>query len=338
MEIAIAVIVIIFALAFDFTNGFHDAANAIATAISSRALDPKPALVISALMNLVGSLLGTGVANTIAKSIVGLDGLDASGQLKIVLAGLLGGIAWNLFSWLFGIPTSSSHALIGGLVGAGLAAISKGNSVVFIQWGSVVEKVILPMFLCPLVGFLLAFILTVAIMHIFKNSNPKKAFSKFRFMQIFSSSAISLGHGLQDAQKTMGIIFMASVAVGWSNQGDPIPFWIKMSCALAIALGTYSGGFKIIATLGKKIIQMDPIRGFVAESIGATLLWFSALAVHAPISTTHIVTSSIMGAGATKKLSAVKWGVAKSIVFAWIVTLPAAALMAFIFYLPLSLL
>jgi PiT family inorganic phosphate transporter len=313
MEIALVITVLIVAVIFDFTNGFHDAANAIATAISTRAMRPRVALIVSAIMNFIGALLGVNVADTISKKIVSFSSLTSQKMLIIILDGLVGAILWNLITWYFGLPSSSSHSLIGGLVGAGLIA-SCFYSGVGVQWMNVVEKVVLPMLISPVVGFSLAFGLMLAILWIFRNANPIRAFRRFRFMQLFSSSMIALGHGLQDAQKTMGVMFLAATSVNWVNHNEPIPIWIKSLSALAIACGTYAGGFRVIKTLGQKIIDLDPARGFVAEFVGATVLWTTAYAFAAPISTTHTITSAVMGVGATRRLSAVRWGVAKNIV------------------------
>ncbi|MDR1635293.1 MAG: inorganic phosphate transporter [Bifidobacteriaceae bacterium] len=331
--IALAVAVMAIALAFDFTNGFHDAANAIATAVSTRALRPRAALTMAALMNLVGALMGTAVAETIATQIVNLGGLEQHEQLSIVLAALLGAITWNLVTWWFGLPSSSSHALIGGLAGAGLGAVMIQWQDVTVEWGKIGEKVLIPMVASPAIGFTLAFFGMVAVLWIFRHSSPHKTMKRFRVAQIGSAAALALGHGLQDAQKTMGVIFMASIAVGWSEAGDPIPFWIKALAASAISAGTYSGGWRIMRTLGRKVIQVDPARGFVAEATGAIVLYLAAFTpIHAPISTTHTITSAIMGVGATRSLSAVRWGVAKNIVTAWVLTIPAAGATAILFF------
>ncbi|TGO05677.1 inorganic phosphate transporter [Serinibacter arcticus] len=325
MEIALVVAVVALALTFDYTNGFHDAANAIATSVSTRALTPRAALLMAAVMNFVGALLGTSVAETIATSIVSLDVSDsahAHTALVVVLAALIGAIAWNLITWWLGMPSSSSHALIGGLVGAGLA----GSFVV--QWGEVVDKVVIPMVVSPIVGFSFAFGLMIAVLWIFRNARPGPTTRGFRLAQTVSAAAMALGHGLQDAQKTMGVIFLALLTVGWAQPEDGIPLWVKLAAAAAISLGTYSGGWRIMRTLGRKIIDLDPARGFVAESVSAVVLYVMAMGLHAPVSTTQTITSAIMGVGATKRLSAVRWGVAKNIAIAWVLTIPMAALMA----------
>ncbi|WP_369370684.1 anion permease [Promicromonospora sp. Populi] len=322
MEVALVVLVVALALSFDYTNGFHDAANAIATSVSTRALTPRVALLMAAVMNFAGALLGTEVAETIATSIVNLSGADTHAELTVVLCALLGAITWNLITWWFGLPSSSTHALIGGLVGAGIAG---GMSV---YWSAIVDKVVLPMIISPLVGFGLAFAVMIAIMWIFRNAAPAKAHRRFRIAQTASAAAMALGHGLQDAQKTMGVIYLALLTVGWANPATGIPLWVKLCAAAAISAGTYSGGWRIMRTLGRKIIELDPARGFVAESVSALVLYVNAFALHAPVSTTHTITSAIMGVGATRRLSAVRWGVAKNIAVAWVLTIPAAALVA----------
>ena len=322
MEVALVVLVVALALSFDYTNGFHDAANAIATSVSTRALTPRVALIMAAVMNFAGALLGTEVAETIAKSIVNLEGAGTHAELTVVLCALLGAIVWNLITWWFGLPSSSTHALIGGLVGAGIAG---GMSV---YWSAIVDKVVLPMVISPVVGFGLAFAVMVAVMWIFRNAAPAKAHRRFRIAQTASAAAMALGHGLQDAQKTMGVIYLALLTVGWANADEGIPLWVKLSAAAAISAGTYSGGWRIMRTLGRRIIELDPARGFVAESVSALVLYVNAFALHAPVSTTHTITSAIMGVGATRRLSAVRWGVAKNIAIAWVLTIPAAAIVA----------
>ncbi|GEA83764.1 MAG: inorganic phosphate transporter [Cellulomonas sp.] len=328
MEVALVILVVALALGFDYTNGFHDAANAIATSVSTRALTPRIALIMAAVMNFAGALLGTEVAETIAKSIVDFQDAAPHSQLVVVLCALIGAITWNLITWWFGLPSSSTHALIGGLVGAGLAG---GLGV----YGSaIVDKVVLPMIFSPLVGFGLAFVIMVLLLWAVRNANPTRAMRRFRLSQTVSAAAMALGHGLQDAQKTMGVIVMALAAVGWATPGE-IPLWVKLAAAGAISAGTYAGGWRIMRTLGRKIIELDPARGLVAESVSAVVLYVNAFALHAPVSTTHTITSAIMGVGATKRLSAVRWGVAKNIAIAWVLTIPAAALVAALFTLVL---
>ena len=324
MEIVLVLLVIVIALAFDYTNGFHDAANAIATSVSTRALTPRAALLMAACMNLIGALLGTGVAETIGHGIIdaptGVDGLT------VVLAGLLGAIGWNLITWWKGLPSSSTHALIGGLTGAGIASLST------VHWAVILDKVVIPMVLSPLVGFGLAYAVMVGVLWIFRNAAPGRTQRRFRVAQTISAAAMALGHGLQDAQKTMGVVVLALVVAGWHDPDAGIPLWVKLAAASAISLGTYSGGWRIMRTLGRKIIELDPARGFVAESVASSVLYTTAFAFHAPISTTHTITSAIMGVGSTKRFSAVRWGVAGNIGLAWVMTIPAAALVAAVMY------
>ena len=325
MTLAILIAVVVVALAFDYTNGFHDAANAIATSVSTRALTPRIALVLAAVMNFVGALLGQEVAHTVSDTLALSPG-HTRHALVIVLAALIGAIVWNLITWYFGLPSSSSHALIGALVGAALAA---GPSYASVHWDTIIDKVVLPMVLSPIVGFCGAFVVMLAIMWIFRRGNPHKVFRGFRMMQTVSAAALALGHGLQDAQKTMGVIFLAlGVAYPLKYNGDTLPIWVVLLAASAISLGTYSGGWRVMRTLGRRIIHLDPARGFSAEAVGAAVLYTTAFAFKAPISTTHTITSAIMGAGATQRFSAVRWGVAGNIVVGWILTFPAAGLVA----------
>jgi len=321
VDLGLIIAVIAIALIFDYTNGFHDAANAIATSVSTRALTPRVALVLAAVMNFVGAFLGTEVAETVGKGIITAP--DGGGGLIVVLGALVGAITWNIITWYFGLPSSSSHALIGGLVGAAVAASGTG-----VQWSGVFEKVVIPMVLSPLIGFGGAFLVMTAIMWAFRRANPRRTARGFRQAQVVSASAMALGHGLQDAQKTMGVIFLALLVSDRVSADDPIPWWVKVAAATAISLGTYSGGWRIMRTLGRRIIHLDPPRGFASESVAATTLYVMAIGLSAPVSTTHTITSSIMGAGATRRLSAVRWGLARTIVLAWIVTIPMAGLMA----------
>lgn len=323
MELAIIIAVVVVALVFDYTNGFHDAANAIATSVSTRALTPRAALAMAAVMNFVGAFLGQKVAQTVSEVIE--PGTGTHG-LVIVMAGLVGAITWNLITWYFGMPSSSSHALIGGLVGAAMAAG------VFVSWDVVMLKVAIPMVVSPFVAFALGFVVMIAIMWLFRRISPSKANRGFRLAQTASAAAMALGHGLQDAQKTMGVIFLALLTGEYVSPGDPLPLWVIGCAAGAISLGTYSGGWRIMRTLGRRIIHLDPPRGFAAESVAASVLYTTAYVFEAPISTTHTITSAVMGVGATKRLSAVRWGVARSILVAWVLTFPMAALVAAGFY------
>lgn len=319
MELAAIVVVIVVALGFDYTNGFHDAANAIATSVSTRALAPRTALLMAAVMNLVGAFLGTAVASTVGSGII--EAPVGESGLIVVLAALVGAIAWNVTTWYFGMPSSSSHALIGGLVGAALA--SAGT----VKWRGVLDKVVIPMVVSPVVGFLLAGTVMLAVLWIFRNGRPSRLSRGFRHAQTVSAAAMALGHGLQDAQKTMGVIVLALV-VGGYHQGFAIPWWVILLSAGALSAGTYSGGWRIMRTLGRRIIDLDPPRGFAAEATASAVLYTTAFAFAAPISTTQTITASILGVGATKRLSAVRWGVAGNIVVAWVLTIPMAALVA----------
>ncbi|MBO4270753.1 inorganic phosphate transporter [Microbispora triticiradicis] len=329
MELALVISVVVIALVFDYTNGFHDAANAIATSVSTRALTPRVALLMAAVMNFIGAHLGTSVASTVGKGII--DAPDGRHGLIIVGGALFGAIVWNLITWYFGLPSSSSHALIGGLVGSALAASAS------VHWNGVIEKVVIPMVLSPVVGLLLGALIMIAILWIFRKANPHRASKGFRYAQTLSAAGMALGHGLQDAQKTMGVIFLALVVGGYVSPDSHIPEWVITSSALAISLGTYAGGWRIMRTLGRRIIHLDPPQGFAAEAAAAGVLYTAALGFGAPISTTHTITSAIMGVGATKRLSAVRWGIAGSIVTAWVLTIPAAAVVAAIGYFFLNL-
>ncbi|MEV4427311.1 anion permease [Streptomyces sp. R-07] len=308
------------ALGFTYTNGFHDSANAIATSVSTRALTPRAALAMAAVMNLAGAFFGSGVAHTVSKGLIETPTGDKG--MGILFAALLGAIVWNLVTWYFGLPSSSSHALFGGMVGAALAG---GTGVI---WSGVIDKVVIPMFLSPVVGLIAGYLVMTAIMWMFRKANPHKAKRGFRIAQTVSAAGMALGHGLQDAQKTMGIVVMALVIGDVQSADAPIPVWVKISCAVMLSLGTYAGGWRIMRTLGRKIIELDPPQGFAAETTGAAIMFTTAYVFKAPISTTHVITSAIMGVGATKRVNAVRWGVAKNIVMGWFITMPAAALVA----------
>ncbi|NEA67988.1 inorganic phosphate transporter [Streptomyces sp. SID12488] len=308
------------ALGFTYTNGFHDSANAIATSVSTRALTPRAALAMAAVMNMLGAFLGSGVAKTVSEGLI--ETPKGSSGMAILFAALVGAITWNLVTWYFGLPSSSSHALFGGMVGAALAGGTK------VYWDGVLEKVVIPMFLSPVVGLLAGYLVMTAIMWIFRHSNPHKAKRGFRIAQTVSAAGMALGHGLQDAQKTMGIVVMALVIADVEDYGDPIPIWVKISCAVMLSLGTYAGGWRIMRTLGRKIIELDPPQGFAAEATGASIMFATAYIFKVPVSTTHVITSAIMGVGATKRVKAVRWGIAKNIVMGWFITMPAAAAVA----------
>lgn len=323
MTLAMVVAVVVVALVFVYTNGFHDAANSIATSVSTRALTPRVALAMATVMNFVGALLGQGVADTVG-SVISPEAGTAG--LVIVMAGLLGAIAWNVLTWFYGLPSSSSHALIGGLVGAALASGS------LVKWDVIVDKILVPMLASPLVGFAGAFALMLAIMWVFRRRHPYRTQRGFRVLQTVSAAAMALGHGLQDAQKTMGVIFLALVVGGYAGADAGLPLWVVLSSAAAISAGTWAGGWRITRTLGRRIIALDPARGFASETVAAGVLYTAAFAFDAPISTTHAITSAVVGAGATKRFSAVRWGVARSILTAWVLTFPAAGLVAASFY------
>jgi PiT family inorganic phosphate transporter len=320
--------IVIVALAFDYTNGFHDAANAIAVAVSTKALTPRLALALAAVMNLVGALISTKVAATVGGGII--DPPSGTGGLQVVFAALIGAIVWNLITWYFGLPSSSSHALIGGLVGAALAATES------VKWSGIVDKVVIPMVISPLVGFVIGYLFMLAILWTFRNRNAHKTERGFRRAQILSSAAMAFGHGTQDAQKTMGIITLGLITAGYAHPGAngkfPVPLWVIFASAIAMGLGTYSGGFRIIRTLGRRVIQLTPASGFAAQTVASGVLIATATVFAVPISTTHVTTASIMGVGATRRLSAVRWGVAGNIVIAWVLTLPAAGLVAALAY------
>jgi PiT family inorganic phosphate transporter len=311
------------ALAFDFTNGFHDTANAVAASISTRALAPRVAVTLAAALNFAGAFLSLQVAATIATGIVEAELVTP----PIVFAGLIGAIAWNLATWYFGLPSSSSHALIGGVVGASLAAHGTRG----VQGAGLLEKVVLPALVAPVLALVAAGLAILVAYRIVGRQRPGTVARGFRLGQILSSGLFSLSHGTNDAQKTMGIVFLALVANGNLTANDDVPTWVIVSSATAIALGTYVGGWRIIRTMGSRIIKMDPAQGFAAQSAGAAVI-LSATHVGFPLSTTHVMSGAIMGAGAAKRVSAVRWGVAGNIVTAWVLTLPAAAAVGAVTY------
>jgi inorganic phosphate transporter, PiT family len=307
--------VIAIALLFDFTNGFHDAANAIATSISTRALSLNSALVLAAILNVIGGMLSTVVAITVATGIV----VTSVVTLPVILAGLLGAIFWNLLTWYFGIPSSSSHCLVGGIAGA--VIIDYG--VTGVQWMGVLLKVAVPTFISPLLGFLAGILLTYFIKWIFRFAHPGHTNKQFKRAQLLSASFMALSHGLNDAQKTMGIITLALFVTG-SIPKAAVPMWVKLACALAIGLGTFAGGKRIIRTLGMKLFKMSASDGFAAQT-SAALVMQAAAWMGSPISTTHVATAAIMGVGSAYRVRAVRWGVSRNIIAAWILTLPASA-------------
>ena len=320
----ILVIVVATALAFDFTNGFHDTANAVATSISTRALAPKTAVLLSAILNFVGAFISIKVAATVAGGIVDSQLVTTT----VIFAGLIGAIVWNLVTWYFGLPSSSSHALIGGVVGASFAA--SGMDAIFGQ--GLLEKVIIPALVAPVVAFLAAGACILVTYRMVGRLRPGPVNRGYRLGQIASASLLSLSHGTNDAQKTMGIITLALIANGSlaGTSPDP-PFWVIVSAATAIALGTYTGGWRIIRTMGSRIYKMDPAQGFAAQGGGAAVL-LTASHLGFPLSTTHSITGAVLGAGAAKRLSAVRWGLAGNIAVAWVLTIPAAAFVGALTY------
>jgi len=315
------IVIVAFALLFDYTNGFHDTANAVATVISTRVLPPTFAIVMCALLNFAGAFASQKVAGTIAK---GLIEAHAATQ-EVILAAIIGAIAWNVLTWYFGIPSSSSHALIGGLVGATI--VFSGTHAV--MWGGVLNKVILPMVISPIIGAVIAFSIMMLLFSLFANTRPAKVNSLFSWLQRISAAFVALNHGTNDAQKTMGVITLALVAFHVLPGGKHvhIPAWVIASCATAMGLGTLSGGWRIIKTLGTKIIDLQPINGFAAETAASVVL-ATATFFGMPVSTTHIVCGSVFGVGIAKRLNEVRWPVAQSMVTAWVLTLPGAALVA----------
>lgn len=312
-------VVIALAMGFNYTNGFHDAANAIATSVSTRALTPRIALGMAAVANLVGALFGTKVAATIGSGII--DAPQGTEGLWLVGAALVGATGWNLLTWWFGLPSSSSHALIGGLGGGALAAGA------LVKWQGILEKIVIPMILSPIFGIIIGYLVMTAILWTFRGANPGKVARGFRYAQTASAAAMAFGHGLQDAAKTAGVVVLALTVSGY-HSGQQVPLWVLVMSAVVISLGTYAGGWRIMRTLGRRIIHLDPPQGFAAEATAASILYVAGLAFGAPISTTHTITSAIMGVGATKRLSAVRWGMAGNIVGAWVLTFPGAGIVA----------
>ncbi len=315
MELTLVAVVAV-ALFFDFTNGFHDTANSIATSVSTGALSPRTAVVSAAILNVLGAFVSLEVAATVAKGIVVPEVIT----LDVVLAGLVGAITWNLISWYLGLPSSSSHALIGGILGSAIAAAGTG----VVQWEGLREKVLVPSLIAPFAGLVGAMALMIGITWVIRHRAPSRINRVFRRMQLVSGGFVAFTHGTNDAQKTMGIIALALIASGHlAADADP-PFWVILSAALAMGAGTYAGGWRIIKTLGTRIAKLDPPQGFAAQTACASILWTTAH-YGFPVSTTHTISGSVMGAGASRGLSAVRWGVAGSIVAAWVMTIPCAA-------------
>ena len=313
-------LVVVLAMVFTYTNGFHDAANAIATSVSTRALTPRIALALAAVMNLLGGFAGVRVAQTIGGDIIEVP-MGAEG-VALCAGALIGAIGWNMLTWWRGLPSSSSHALIGGLVGAALAAGA------VVKWDSILDNVVVPMVLSPVVGLVGGFLGMTAILWIFRRAAPGPAARGFRYAQTVSAAAMAFGHGMQDAAKTAGVVALTLVASGHRPPDDlSIPWWVIALSAVVLSLGTYAGGWRIMRTLGRRIIDLEPQHGFAAETTAAAVL-YTATATGAPISTTHAITSAIMGVGATRSTKAVRWGVARAIVTAWVLTFPGAGLAA----------
>lgn len=321
--------VVILALAFDYINGFHDTANAIATSVSTRALNPRNAIIMVAILNFFGALYSTGVAKTIAKDIVDVNSVNS----QVMIAALIGAIFWNIITWYFGIPSSSSHAIIGGIMGAGIA---KGGLAILQIAG--LKKIIIVLFCSPIIGMALGFIIMTVFYYIFRNKSPLKVNSVFRRLQILSSALLAFNHGSNDAQKSMGIITLALVAAGMQTSID-VALWVKITCGLAMAAGTAAGGWKIIKTLGTKIFKIEPINGFAADLSSSIVIWTATVfpGLHLPVSTTHVVSGSIMGVGVAKRISCVRWGVAQQMLLAWGLTIPSTAIVGALTYYVISI-
>jgi PiT family inorganic phosphate transporter len=322
------IVVMVFAVTFDYINGFHDTANAIATSVSTRALKPEQAILLSATANFVGALTGTAVAKTIASGLATTP--DGSLGQVIVAAALVGGIVWNLFTWRLGIPSSSSHALIGGLLGAVIAA----SGISAVNPGGVRDKVLFPLVASPVLGVLIGFALMVLLLNLLRRGHPRRLNDRFRRLQVLSAAYMAFSHGSNDAQKTMGIMTLALFAAGVISRAE-VPIWVILIAATAISLGTAAGGWRIIRTMGQRVVKLDPVHGFAAETTAATII-LTASHFGMPVSTTHVISSAIMGVGASDRFSAVRWGVAGNIIVAWVLTLPAAGLVAALAYLVLS--
>ncbi len=322
------ILIVLGALAFDYINGFHDTANAIATVVSTRVLHPRTAILMAASLNFVGALVATHVAKTVAGGIV-----DANNSTSaVVLAAISAGIVWNLITWRYGIPSSSSHTLIGGLTGA---AIVHGGLAV-IQWKGLTQKVLIPLFASPVAGFAVGFLLMWIIAHLFARAHPGVVGPIFRKLQVVSAAAMAFSHGQNDAQKSMGIITLALVSQGVLSKPD-VPTWVILACAVAMAAGTSAGGWRIMKTMGHRIIRLEPVNGFAAETSGAAVI-LAASHFGMPVSTTHVIAGSIFGVGASRRISAVRWGVGRSMIMAWLITIPISAVLGAAFYFVLRVL
>jgi len=312
---SIVILVVLFALVFEFINGFHDTANAIATAVYTKALTPRRAIALAAVMNLAGAMVSEKVAGTISKGLV-----DVVLEQYVILAALIGAILWNLFTWWRGIPSSSSHALIGSLIGAVMVYTM---TVEHIIWSGVVNKVIIPLFTSPFLGLFIGFVCMKIIYQAFGRWSPHKVNRVFSKLQVISSAFVAFSHGNNDAQKTMGIITLALVTCGVLSKEDGVPLWVKIACAVVMAAGTSVGGWKVMKTMGSGVTKIEPASGFAAQTSSAIVIELMTF-LGAPVSTTQVITTSIMGTGTARRVSAVRWGVAGNIITAWVVTLPAA--------------
>jgi PiT family inorganic phosphate transporter len=323
--LVLLILVIAAALLFDYVNGFHDTANAIATCVSTRALSIKWAILMAAVLNFAGAMISTKVAATIGKGIV-----DANNVTQmVVLAGVTGAIIWDLITWYYGLPSSSSHAIIGGLMGAVIAHAGTAA----LHWAGL-NKIILALLISPLLGIVLGFTFMVALMWTFRNKTPSGLNIGFRKLQVVSAGIMAFSHGTADAQKSMGVITMALLSYGMIPTFD-VPTWVKVACAVAMALGTAAGGWRIIKTVGRDFVKLQPVHGFCVETASAGVI-LGASAIGMPTSTTHVITSAILGVGLSKRMSAVNWGIAKRIVVAWVLTIPASAAVAFMTYMVLN--
>ena len=320
------------AVAFDYINGFHDTANAIATSVATRALKPEQAILLSATANFVGALVfGTAVAGTIGSGIVQDDKILSNGSV-VLGAALIGAISWNLITWMLAIPSSSSHALVGGLIGASIASAGTGA----VQWGNFAYKVLVPLFSSPVLGVVIGLAFMVILLNLFVRAHPRHMNERFRRLQVISAAYMALAHGSNDAQKTMGIMTLALLnAHAITNKA--VPIWVILIAATAMSLGTAAGGWRIMKTMGQRVVKLDPVHGFAAETTAASIIMV-ATHLGMPVSTTHVISTAIMGVGTSDRIKAVRWGIARSIVTAWILTIPCSAVIAAAAYLALHLL
>lgn len=317
------ILIVCLAVLFDYINGFHDTANAIATSVSTRAISPRNAIIMAATLNFVGALVSTGVAKTIGADLVLSPSMINS---YVIGAALVGAIVWNLATWYFGIPSSSSHALVGGIIGA--VTVSVGSDALNFKG---IGEIFLSLVLSPVLALVTGYFVMIALLWLVGKSSPIKVNDRFKKMQVISAALMAFSHGSNDAQKAMGIITLTLVSAGQLDSFE-VPLWVKLLCATAMALGTSAGGWRIIATMGNKIFKLQPINGFAAD-LNSSLVIFTATLLHLPVSTTHVVSGSLMGVGASKRVKAVNWGVAKSMVMAWFVTIPLSAIVSALTYM-----